>query len=96
MTRPARPVSPRQPETQGWVRRNVASGPRLAEIVEAYRALGFETLLVPARELPHPGCTACLEHEGAEPRTWIVYTRRAGADPAGPPGSGDEGQRHEP
>ncbi len=97
MTRPGgRTVALRQLDARGWTRRNAASGARLEEIVEAYRTLGFEILLVPVRDLPDPGCTACMEDEGDEPRTWVVYTRPAGADPAGPPGRGDEGQRHEP
>ena len=93
MTRPGREMDPRRLEARGWTRRNAASGSRLEEIVEAYRALGFETLLVPVRDLPDPGCTACMEEE---PRTWVVYTRPAGAAPAGSPGCEDEGQRHEP
>ncbi len=95
MGRPDRPVDPRQLEAQGWIRRTLTSGPRLEEIVEGYRALGLETLLVPARDLPDPGCRLCMADEGGEPRAWVVYTRPAGAGPAGSPGRGHEGQRHE-
>jgi len=49
---------------EGWKRRMVASEPRLSEIVEMYKSLGFEVKLVP------------LDPSDPEAeRTKVVYTR---------------------
>lgn len=65
-----------------WVRRFVASPPRLQEAVELYRSLGFEVRLEPATtsDLP-PGCGEC---GAAQALFRVVYTRlESGANSCG-------------
>jgi len=61
---------------EGWVRRNVASEPRLAEAVAMYEELGFEVIVLPATEASEGGCTVCIEGEG-EGGHRVIYTRPA-------------------
>jgi hypothetical protein len=57
----------------GWVRRFVASGPRLDEMVALYESLRLEVMLVPLQGCdPDDECAGCLSG-GPEPR--IIYTR---------------------
>jgi len=57
----------------GWVRRFVASGPRLDEMVALYRSLHLEVMLEPLRACDVAAdCADCLTG-GPEPR--IIYTR---------------------
>jgi hypothetical protein len=71
----------------GWEKRFVACEPRLSEMVDMYREIGFEVLLepLPAREDPSAeeasscedkGCTACFD---ADPERYrVIFTRRLG------------------
>ncbi|MDW7708898.1 MAG: hypothetical protein SCH98_00375 [Deferrisomatales bacterium] len=75
---------PRHPTREGWRRQCTAAEPRLAEIVDTYRRLGFEVLLVPvleecAAEGSAGACTACFEAGGDPARYQVVYTRPGGA-----------------
>ncbi|MCX8023013.1 MAG: hypothetical protein N2745_09610 [Syntrophorhabdaceae bacterium] len=67
----------------GWEKRFIACEPRLSEMVELYREIGFEVHLEP---LPSEGelegsiccdetCTACYDLDRARYR--IIYTRKA-------------------
>jgi hypothetical protein len=62
------------PEAEGWTRRFVAMGERLAEATELYRELGFEV------RLERPGAEELREECGdcrlVLDRSHIVYTRR--------------------
>lgn len=62
-----------------WKRRTVASEPRLGEIVELYRSLGFEVKLEPVGDddpyWDYEGCTLCLEDPSAQDSVRVVYTR---------------------
>ena len=70
-------------DTEGWVRKNVASEPLLGETVEMYRELGYEVRLVPlldqrATEGGEGSCTAC--YSGEDPaRYQIIYVRKSGS-----------------
>lgn len=57
----------------GWVRRTVASEPRLTELSALYRELGMEVLVVGFAELSgaENGCTTCLGGEGDK----VIFTR---------------------
>jgi hypothetical protein len=71
----------------GWEKRFVACEPRLSEMVDMYREIGFEVHLepLPAREDPRAeegasceekGCTACFD---ADPERYrVIFTRHAG------------------
>lgn len=69
-------------ESQGWERRFAASEPRLSEMVEMYREIGFEVHLepLPSKEEKNQerceenGCTACYD---ADPEKYrIIFTRK--------------------
>ncbi len=69
------PLQPPGPEAEGWTRRFMAAGDRLAESVRLYRELGFEVRL----ERPGP---ADLREECGDCRLAfdlfrIIYSRRA-------------------
>ena len=70
----------------GWEKRFIASEPRLSEMADMYREIGFEVLLEPLpakEEAAEPGCgsscsekecTVCYDADTARYR--IIYTRR--------------------
>ncbi|WP_025323410.1 hypothetical protein [Deferrisoma camini] len=77
--RPPHP-DPAELEQAGWVRRSVASEPRLSEIVETYRSLGYEVRLLPAAAVCGSGkegaaCTACFDGDPDPNRYQVVLTR---------------------
>ncbi|NOY46576.1 MAG: hypothetical protein GXP50_14165 [Deltaproteobacteria bacterium] len=67
-------------ERAGWVRRSVACEPRLSEIVETYRSLGYEVRLLPAAAVcgsrkDGTECTACFDGDPNPDRYQLVLTR---------------------
>jgi hypothetical protein len=70
----------------GWEKRFIASEPRLSEMADTYRELGFEVLLepLPAKEeveaegcgtsCDEKECTVCYDTDTARYR--IIFTRR--------------------
>lgn len=61
-------------EQEGWQRQTVTDEPRLSELVEFYKELSFEVLLVPFDPKKEPaGCTECFDDSG---KTKIIYTRK--------------------
>ena len=59
----------------GWTKRFVADGPRAAETVALYEALGFEVVADPmAADPDHPECDDCRLVELL--RFTTIYTRR--------------------
>lgn len=71
----------------GWEKRFVSCEPRLSEMVEMYRDIGFEVHLepLPAKEelrseegssCDEKGCTACFDVDPGRYR--IIFTRRPG------------------
>ena len=60
---------------EGWQRRSVLSEPRLSEVVQEYRELGFEVHLEPVQSGdPETGCDTCFP---AGDTSRIIYTRPA-------------------
>lgn len=70
---------------QGWEKRFVACEPRLSEMVEMYREIGFEVLLEPLpakeeleaekdRSCEEKACTACFDVDPERYR--MIFTRR--------------------
>lgn len=66
-------------EREGWEKRSCEREPRLSELSELYKELGFEVLLLPARPQDLSGasteCQICLE-EAALADYKTIYTRR--------------------
>lgn len=62
-------------QSQGWVRRFVATEERASEFVKMYAELGFEVLIEPLdpEELPSEECELC--HRLACESCVVIYTR---------------------
>jgi len=66
----------------GWERRFIACEPRLSEMVEMYKEIGFEVHLepLPSKEemdqagCEESGCTAC--YDAAPEKYRIIFTRK--------------------
>lgn len=67
------PLTP--PERDGWEVRYVGTEPRISEVIELYRELGFEVLVEPYIPPPDCGeCKTCLESAGDGMK--VVYVRQ--------------------
>jgi len=65
-------------EREGWIKRSILDEPRLTEVAEMYRSIGFEVAVLPLELNSMEGCTSCLD--GSIGRYCVVYTRdREGA-----------------
>jgi hypothetical protein len=58
---------------QGWEKRFTMDEPRLSEMAEQYKELGFEVLLEPV-DTSSEECTSCITASSEKYRT--IYTRR--------------------
>jgi len=58
---------------QGWEKRFTIDKPRLSEMVEQYKELGFEVLLEPV-DLSSEECTSCIAVDPKRYKT--IYTRK--------------------
>ena len=62
-----------QLKKEGWEKRFTIDEPRLSEMVEQYKELGFEVLLEPV-DLSSVECTSCMT---ADPQRYkTIYTRK--------------------
>jgi len=62
-------------ERQGWIRRFVADEPRLSEVVELYKSLGYEVRLEPAAfDETSEECKKCLLYQDCD-KYKTVYIR---------------------
>ena len=62
-----------QLKKEGWEKRFTIDEPRLSEMVEQYKELGFEVLLEPV-DLSSEECTSCI---AADPQRYkTIYTRK--------------------
>ncbi|MBW1698797.1 MAG: hypothetical protein JRH18_05880 [Deltaproteobacteria bacterium] len=59
---------------EGWVKRATYDEPRLSEMVEMYREIGFEVHLEPFNPEFEPECSECMKM--APERYKTIYTRR--------------------
>jgi len=66
-------------EKMGWIKRTTIGEPRLSEIVELYKSLGYEVLVEPVKldELDE-ACRRCYENEADEIKT--VYVKKKVAE----------------
>ena len=62
-----------QLENDGWVRRTTYDEPRLSELVESYRELGFEVRLEEPDTDELEECNACFKGSAGKLKT--IYTR---------------------
>ena len=74
-----RPEREAELEAQGWRRRQAHDEPRLTELIEEYRAVGFEVLVEPFDPAggAEGGCNLCFNQPGAASRFKVIYTRPA-------------------
>jgi len=68
-------VKEKKLEEEGWIKQTTIGEPRLSEIVELYKSLGYEVRLEPVKldELDEE-CRRCYEDEIHEVKT--VYIRK--------------------
>jgi hypothetical protein len=59
---------------EGWEKRFTMDEPRLSEMAEQYRELGFEVLLEPA-DTSSEDCTTCLKDPAFSHLYKTIYTR---------------------
>jgi hypothetical protein len=60
---------------QGWIKRTTIGEPKLTEIVDEYKALGFEVHLEPVNlEEMNEGCRICYGNEVDKIKT--IYIRK--------------------
>ncbi len=60
---------------EGWEKRFTIDEPRLSEMVEQYKELGFDVLLEPV-DTSSEECTGCLTDPTFSDRCKTIYTRR--------------------
>lgn len=59
---------------EGWEKRATYNEPRLSEVVEMYRELGYEVYLKPFDPDEETGCSECMKVSPGKYTT--VYTRK--------------------
>jgi len=60
---------------EGWEKRFTIDEPRLSEMVDQYRRLGFEVRLEPV-DISSEECTDCLTDPAFSDRYKTIYTRQ--------------------
>jgi hypothetical protein len=60
---------------EGWEKRFTMDEPRLSEMVEQYREIGFEVLLEPI-DASSEECTSCISDPAFCDRYKTIYTRQ--------------------
>jgi hypothetical protein len=60
--------------SQGWEKRATYDDPRLSEMVDVYKAIGFEVHLEPFNPANEKDCSECLARSPDRFKT--IYTRR--------------------
>jgi len=60
---------------EGWEKRFTIDEPRLSEMVDQYRQLGFEVRLEPV-DVSSEECTGCLTDPAFSDRYKTIYTRK--------------------
>jgi hypothetical protein len=73
------PTREEELKREGWERRTTYDDPRLSEMVETYKELGFEVHLEPFHPEEEPLCTECMLRESERFKT--IYTRKKSEEP---------------
>jgi hypothetical protein len=63
---------------QGWERQVTLDEPRLSEVVEMYREIGFDVRIAPFDPDSESGCMECMQSSAERYQT--IYTRRRNSD----------------
>lgn len=63
-------------EQEGFEKRGIYDEPRLSEILQMYKELGFEVLVVDYERSLDSDCSLCLEEAQDNTRYKVVYTRK--------------------
>lgn len=70
--------------SQGWTKQSILDEPRLSEIVQEYRDLGFEVHLEPLDPQgcqESDGCTVCFQNPEVAAQFKVIFTRRPPDEP---------------
>jgi len=67
-------VGPLAPEISGWQSRYVGSEPKVSEIAQTYRELGFEVKIDDFNPVNCGTCTMCFDESPLQHQ--VVYTRK--------------------
>ena len=67
---------------QGWTRQSTNDEPRLSELVQLYRDIGYEVHLEPFHPEEEPGCSECMNNSVERYKTIYVKKTFSG-DPSG-------------
>ncbi len=59
----------------GWIRRFTSEEPRLSEMKEVYKNLGFEVTVADGAPGEDGDCRSCFESPGLEGKYKTIYTR---------------------
>ncbi|MGB5156608.1 hypothetical protein [Desulfobacterium sp. N47] len=59
---------------EGWEKRATYDDPRLSEMVEMYKEIGFEVILESFSPDEEPGCSECMKDSPQKYKT--IYTRK--------------------
>jgi hypothetical protein len=60
---------------EGWVKQSTYDEPRLTEMVEMYKEIGFNVHLEPFNPDEEPGCAECMK---IAPETYkTIYTKKS-------------------
>jgi hypothetical protein len=70
----AKPSRNEELRQQGWTRMTTIDEPRLSELAETYRELGFQVILEPLEYVAAADCHACLGRDPGRCKT--IYTKR--------------------
>jgi hypothetical protein len=63
---------------EGWIKRSHYDEPRLSEVIQMYREIGFEVHTEPVRLKDAPGCNECMKT--CLDKFKMVYTRKTADD----------------
>lgn len=66
-----------QLKARGFRLQFTASGKKLADAIEEYRALGFDVRTIPVKDLAGDGCSVCFDDEND--RTEMIFTKKVSA-----------------
>jgi hypothetical protein len=59
---------------EGWQKQSTNDEPRLSELVEAYKEIGYEVHLEPFQPEEEPGCKECIKSQADRYKT--IYIRK--------------------
>jgi len=61
-------------EKQGWIKQTIYDEPRLSEIAEMYREMGFDVHIEPFNPNDETECSECMKAQPDRYKT--IYTRK--------------------